>query len=101
MGPFLKDEGDGEDGLVGGDLEMVGRVFPPFWSQIVIPPPNRFGLVLMPIDFQGNPLVRGPRSEAGLLNKRLMLSSSFRCDQINKYKIYDFGHTLLCYLNRT
>ncbi len=39
--------------------------------------------------------------EAGLLNKRLMLSSSFRCDQIYKYDIYDFGHTLLCYLSRT
>jgi hypothetical protein len=37
-------------------------------------------------------------SEAGLLNKRLMLSSSFRCDQIYKYEIYNFGHTLLCYL---
>jgi len=40
-------------------------------------------------------------SEAGLLNKRLMLSSSFRCDQIHKYEKYDFGHTLLCYLSRT
>ncbi len=39
--------------------------------------------------------------EAGLLNKRLMLSSSFRYDQIYKYEIYDFGHTLLCYLSRT
>ncbi len=39
--------------------------------------------------------------EAGLLNKRLMLSSSFRCDQIYKYEIYDFGHTFLCYLSRT
>jgi hypothetical protein len=39
--------------------------------------------------------------EAGLLNKRLMLSSNFRCDQIYKYKIHDFGHTLLCHLSRT
>jgi hypothetical protein len=39
--------------------------------------------------------------EAGFLNKRLMLSSSFRCDQIYKYEIYNFGHTLLCYLSRT
>jgi hypothetical protein len=39
-------------------------------------------------------------SEAGLLNKRLMLSSNFRCDQIYKYEIYNFGHTLLCYLLR-
>ncbi len=38
---------------------------------------------------------------AGLLNKMLMLSSSFRCEQIYKYKIHDFGHTLLCYLSRT
>ena len=38
---------------------------------------------------------------AGSLNKRLMLSSSFRCDQIYKYKIYNFGHTLLCYLSPT
>jgi hypothetical protein len=41
------------------------------------------------------------KPEAGLLNKRLMLSSSFRCDQIHKYEINDFGHTLLCYLSRT
>jgi hypothetical protein len=40
-------------------------------------------------------------SEAGLLNKRLMLSSSFRCDQIYKYTIYNFGHILLCYLSQT
>jgi hypothetical protein len=39
--------------------------------------------------------------EAGLLNKGLMLSSSFRCDQIFKYEIYNFGHTLLCYLSWT
>jgi hypothetical protein len=37
--------------------------------------------------------------EASLLNKRLTLSSSFRCGQIYKYEIYDFGHTLLCYLS--
>ncbi len=29
----------------------------------------------------------GQRTEAGLLNKRLMLSTSFRCDQIYKYDI--------------
>jgi hypothetical protein len=40
-------------------------------------------------------------SVAGSLNKRVMLSSSFRCDQIYKYKIYNFGHTLLCYLSQT
>ncbi len=40
-------------------------------------------------------------AEAGLLNTRLMLSSSFRCDQIYKYELYDFGNTLLCYLSRT
>jgi len=40
-------------------------------------------------------------SEASLLKKRLMLSSSFRCDQIYKYEIYNFGHTLLCCLSRT
>ncbi len=39
--------------------------------------------------------------EAGLLNKRLMLSSSISCDQNYKYKLYDLGHTLLCYLSRT
>ncbi len=39
--------------------------------------------------------------EVGLLNKRLMLCSSFRCDQIYKYGIYHFGHTLLCYLSQT
>jgi len=35
--------------------------------------------------------------EAGLLNKRLMLSLSSMCDQIYEYEFYDFGHTLLCY----
>ncbi len=40
-------------------------------------------------------------AEAGLLNKRLILSSSFRCEQIYKYEIYNFGHTLLCYLSLT
>jgi hypothetical protein len=39
--------------------------------------------------------------EAGLLNKRLMLSLSFSCDKIYKYEIYNFGHALLCYLNQT
>ncbi len=38
---------------------------------------------------------------AGVLNKRLMLSSSFRCDQIYKYEISNLGHTLLCYLSPT
>ena len=38
---------------------------------------------------------------AGSLNKRLMLSSSFRCDQIYKYEIYNSGHTLLCSLSPT
>ncbi len=41
------------------------------------------------------------KSKSGLLNIRLMLSSSFRCDQIYKNEIYNFGHTLLCYLSRT
>ncbi len=40
-------------------------------------------------------------AEAGSLNKRLMLSSSFWCDQILKYEIYNFDHTLLCYLSPT
>ncbi len=35
------------------------------------------------------------------MNKRLILSSSFRCDQIYKYEIYDFGYTLLCYVSWT
>ncbi len=42
-----------------------------------------------------------PKHVAGSLNKRLMLSSSFRCDQIYKYEIYNFDHTLLCYLSPT
>ncbi len=33
----------------------------------------------------------------GLQSKKLMLSSSFRCDQIYDCQRYDFGHTLLCY----
>ncbi len=41
------------------------------------------------------------QTEASLFNKRLMLSSSFSCDQIYKYEIYDFSHTLLCYLSQT
>ncbi len=40
-------------------------------------------------------------SVAGSLNKRLMLSLSFRCDQIYKYEKYNFGHTLLRYLSPT
>ncbi len=39
--------------------------------------------------------------EAGLLNKKLMLSLSSRCDQIYEYELYDLGHTLLCYLSWT
>ena len=35
------------------------------------------------------------------VKRRLVLSSSFRSDQIYKYERYDFGHTLLCYLSRT
>jgi hypothetical protein len=30
------------------------------------------------------------QTEVGSLNKGLMLSSSFRCDQIYKYELYDF-----------
>jgi hypothetical protein len=41
------------------------------------------------------------KPEAGLLNIRHMLSLSFRCDQIYKNEIYNFGHTLLCYLSQT
>ncbi len=33
--------------------------------------------------------------------QKLMFSSSFRCDQIYKYEIYDFGNALLCYLSWT
>ncbi len=43
-------------------------------------------------------MLNKPTSEAGLLNKRLKLSSSFRCDQIYKYYLYDFGHTLFVLL---
>jgi hypothetical protein len=39
--------------------------------------------------------------EACLLNRRLMLSSSFRCDEIHKYEVYGFGNTLLSYLSQT
>ncbi len=37
--------------------------------------------------------------EAGLLKQKLALSSSFRCEQIQNCHRYDFGHTLLCYLD--
>jgi hypothetical protein len=33
------------------------------------------------------------------VEQKLVLSSSFRCDQIYKCQAYDFGHTLLCCLN--
>jgi hypothetical protein len=46
-------------------------------------------------------IVQIEQTEAGSLNKRLRLSSSFWCDQIYKYEIYNFGHTLLCYLSLT
>jgi hypothetical protein len=49
----------------------------------------------------GESSVFADKAEAGLLNKMLMLSWSFRCDQIYKYELYDFGHTLLCYLSWT
>ncbi len=35
------------------------------------------------------------------IEQMLMLSSSFKCDQIKKYEWYDFGHTLLSYLSQT
>ncbi len=38
-------------------------------------------------------LFNKPASVAGSLNKRLMLSSSFRCDQIFKYEIYNLYNT--------
>ncbi len=51
--------------------------------------------------FSQTQMFNKPASEASLLNKRLMLSSSFRYYQIYKYEIYDFGDTLLCYLSWT
>jgi len=53
------------------------------------------------LDKYGHYLPKFDKAETGLLNKTLMLSTSFRCDQIYKYEIYNFGHTLLCYLSRT
>ncbi len=38
---------------------------------------------------------------ARFVEQNLMLSSSFRCDQINDWQRYDLGHTLSCYLSRT
>ncbi len=35
------------------------------------------------------------------VEQNLMISSSFRCDQISKYERCDFGHTLLWYLSLT
>ncbi len=35
------------------------------------------------------------------VEQRLMLRSSFRCDQIYKNTRDNFGHTLLCYLSPT
>jgi hypothetical protein len=39
--------------------------------------------------------------EAGLLNKKVMLSSNFRCYKIHNCQRHDFGHTLLFYLSPT
>ncbi len=36
-----------------------------------------------------------------LLNKKLLLSSSFRCDQIHSCQRHNFGPTLLCYFSQT
>jgi hypothetical protein len=41
------------------------------------------------------------RPEAGFLNKKLVLSRSFRCGQIHHCHIYESGHTLLCCLRLT
>jgi hypothetical protein len=38
-------------------------------------------------------------TEVSLMKQKLMLSSSFRCDQIHKCYRYDYGHTLLRYLD--
>ncbi len=46
-----------------------------------------------------NKLASGLRGQ--FVEQKLMLSSSFRRDQIYKDERYDFGHTLLCYLSRT
>ncbi len=35
------------------------------------------------------------------VEQKLMLSSSFKCDQNYKYERYYFGHTLLCFLSPT
>ncbi len=35
------------------------------------------------------------------VEQMLLLSLNFRCDQIYKYRLHDFGHTLLCYLSQT
>ncbi len=52
------------------------------------------------LDVQQTHLWAG-NTEASLFNKRLMLSLSLRDDQMYKYEINDFVHTLLCYLSRT
>ncbi len=46
-----------------------------------------------------NKLASGLRGQ--FVEQKLMLSSSFRRDQIYKYERYDFGHTVLCYLSQT
>ncbi len=46
-----------------------------------------------------NKLASGLRGQ--FVEQKLMLSSSFRRDQIYKDERYNFGHTLLCYLSRT
>jgi len=38
--------------------------------------------------------------EGRFVEQMLLLSLSFRCDQIYKCERNDFGHTLLCYLSQ-
>jgi hypothetical protein len=57
-----------------------------FWSHFVV-------LLKSDLDVQ--------QTRVRFVEKGLMLSSNFRCKQINKYEIFDFGHTWLCYLSQT
>jgi len=45
--------------------------------------------------------VQQPHIWGGFVERKLVLSFSFRCDQIQERNCYEYGHTLLCYLRQT
>ncbi len=46
-------------------------------------------------------IIFASKAWGGFVEQKLVLSCYFRCDQIYNSQIYEFGHTLLCYLSLT